>query len=63
MTSEQERSEADDPFAAMEAEQRREYQTAGTTDADGSVFDPDALADDSENAGLDDSDPNPTSLI
>ena len=56
----------DSDLAAVEAldeRSRREYERVGTTDADGIVFDPSALAVDSENAGLDDTDPVATSLI
>lgn len=63
MDSSSEERDSDEAFAAMEAEQAREYELTGVTDEDGMVFDPAALADDSESAGLDDTDPQATSLI
>mgnify|MGYP001000330375 CR=1 FL=1 len=58
-----EKSAENSAFEAMEAEQDREYEAAGDTDTLGDVVDPTVLAVDSENAGLDDTDPTATSLI
>lgn len=62
-TMSEKQSAEDATFDAMEVEQDREYEAAGDTDTLGDAVDPTVLAVDSENAGLDDTDPTATSLI